>query len=125
MKKKLKQLLVLLKNNNNHRIPMLQKTVQKLILKNIHNLILINFVKKSKANINSLVNVQFLFIQQQLKAINLIVVLSRFITYLTMQTKIQSKKNVLNYIFFPKHSLKCLCEIIHIIFIDHYTVVWK
>jgi hypothetical protein len=104
---------------------MLQKTVQKLKSKNIHKLILIKFVKTSKANINFLINVQFLFIQQQLKAINLIVVLSRFIIYLTMQTKIQSKKNVLNYIFFPKHSLKCLCEIIHIISIDHYTVVWK
>jgi hypothetical protein len=120
MKKKLKQLLVLRKNNHQQR-----KVHQKLKPRNIHKLILIKYVKKSKRNINFQLIVQFLFIQQQLKEINLIVVLFHFIIYLTMQTKIQSKKNVLNYIYFLKLFLKCLCEIILIIFIDHYTVVWK
>lgn len=115
--------LVLLKNNLQQRIH--QKIVRKLRLKNLLRLISTNYEKKLKTNINFHLIVQFSFIPLIQKATNSIVVLYLFIIYSTMPTKIQSKKNVSNYISSPKHSSKCLCAIIPIRFIDHYTVVWK
>ena len=114
---------MLLTNNLRQRIH--RKILPKWRLKNPLRPISTNCEKKSKANINFHPIVRFSFILPVPKARNSIVVSYHFIIYSTMPTKIQSKKNVSNYISSPKRSSKCSCAIIPIKFIDHYTVVWK